>query len=89
MTVQKIERDRSLPRVESGPLQFGDDWPGLFIRGDNSFGLMLAIQEVVDWVKSQSGWDQIFLSLSQLEGFAGDIDQGVIVKTQKPQDQQP
>lgn len=22
------------PRVESGALQFGDDWPGLFIRGD-------------------------------------------------------
>lgn len=21
-------------RVETGPLQFGDDWPGLFIRGD-------------------------------------------------------
>lgn len=24
------------PRVESGPVQFGDDWPGTFIRGDNA-----------------------------------------------------
>lgn len=23
-------------RVETGPVQFGDDWPGLFIRGDNA-----------------------------------------------------
>lgn len=23
------------PRVESGPIQFGDDWPGVFIRGDD------------------------------------------------------
>lgn len=23
-------------RVETGPIQFGDDWPGIFIRGDNA-----------------------------------------------------
>lgn len=23
-------------RVETGPVQFGDDWPGAFIRGDNA-----------------------------------------------------
>lgn len=22
-------------RVETGPVQFGDDWPGVFIRGDH------------------------------------------------------
>lgn len=24
-------------RPETGPMQFGDDWPGVFIRGDNAF----------------------------------------------------
>lgn len=24
-----------LGRVDTGPVQFGDDWPGTFIRGDN------------------------------------------------------
>lgn len=24
------------PRVETGPVAFGDDWPGVFIRGDNA-----------------------------------------------------
>lgn len=23
-------------RVETGPVAFGDDWPGVFIRGDNA-----------------------------------------------------
>ena len=23
-------------RAETGPMQFGDDWPGVFIRGDNA-----------------------------------------------------
>jgi hypothetical protein len=23
-------------RVETGPVQFGSDWPGVFIRGDNA-----------------------------------------------------
>jgi hypothetical protein len=27
---------RSLPRVETGVVQFEDDWPGVFIRGDNA-----------------------------------------------------
>jgi hypothetical protein len=28
--------DHSGPRVETGPVQFGHDWPGVFIRGDNA-----------------------------------------------------
>jgi hypothetical protein len=27
------------PRVETGPVQFGDDWPGLFVRGDDALAL--------------------------------------------------
>lgn len=30
-------------RVETGPTQIGDDWPGVFIRGDNAayYAMML------------------------------------------------
>lgn len=43
--VQKIKID--LPensRVETGVVQFNDDWPGIFIRGDNAiyFGYLLS-----------------------------------------------
>ena len=27
---------RAMPRVETGVVQFEDDWPGIFIRGDNA-----------------------------------------------------
>lgn len=36
-------------RVETGPVQFGDDWTGLFIRGDNAMALALDIKQVREW----------------------------------------
>ena len=42
---------RKLPavdsRVETGAVQFGDDWPGVFIRGDEAFGLVAAIDTLL------------------------------------------
>lgn len=32
-------------RVETGVIRFGDDWPGVFIRGDNAAGLSFHLQE--------------------------------------------
>lgn len=34
-------------RVETGPVQFGDDWPGIFIRGDNAFGYAMELQNAM------------------------------------------
>lgn len=31
-------------RVESGPVVFGPDWPGVFIRGDNALGYALNLR---------------------------------------------
>ena len=31
------------PRVETGAVQFGNDWPGLFVRGDEAICLALYI----------------------------------------------
>jgi len=33
-------------RVETGAVQFGDDWPGLFIRGDDAYEIALAIKAI-------------------------------------------
>lgn len=32
-------------RVETGPVRFGDDQPGVFIRGDNAFAFATVIGE--------------------------------------------
>ena len=34
-------------RVETGAVKFGDDWPGLFVRGDDAFQLAQAIKDVL------------------------------------------
>ena len=35
-------------RVETGPVQFGDDWPGTFIRGDNAGHYAMYLQLFLD-----------------------------------------
>lgn len=32
-----------MSRVETGPVRFGDDWAGLFIRGDNAMHLSVLL----------------------------------------------
>jgi len=41
--IQKITVENLEERIETGPLQINDDWPGTFIRGDNAayYALML------------------------------------------------
>ena len=34
-------------RVETGPLQINDDWPGVFIRGDNAMAFAYALSRVL------------------------------------------
>ena len=36
------------PCVETGPVQFGDDWLGLFIRGDRCIELRNVLQTALD-----------------------------------------
>lgn len=42
--ITKIDRDDDQTRVETGVVQFGNDWPGVFIRGDNALGYALALK---------------------------------------------
>lgn len=34
-------------RVESGPIMFGDDWPGLFLRGDDCMRYVGAVRDAL------------------------------------------
>jgi len=45
--LQIIDYDKE-NRVESGPVQFGDDWPGLFLRGDHSLYFASLLRTVLD-----------------------------------------
>lgn len=47
MEIQKIQAPDLKERVETGPAQVNDDWPGFFIRGDNAFAIRLAIATIL------------------------------------------
>jgi hypothetical protein len=34
-------------RIETGPIQFGDDWPGVFIRGDEALDYAMLLHEII------------------------------------------
>jgi len=37
-----------VPRMETGLVQWGEDWPGVFIRGDNAMNYSYALRRVLD-----------------------------------------
>jgi hypothetical protein len=37
----------STGRIETGRMQFGADWPGVFIRGDEALGFARALRDVL------------------------------------------
>lgn len=60
--VLKLPLPDGMTRMECGPVQFGDDWPGYFLRGDRAFGLLqgretvLALMETGDTRYSSQLW---------------------------------
>lgn len=43
-----VDDDPVAPRIESGSIVFGSDWPGLFLRGDQAFAYALHLEHVLD-----------------------------------------
>jgi hypothetical protein len=37
-----------VPRLETGPLKAGQDWTGLFLRGDEALGLRSSLKTFID-----------------------------------------
>jgi hypothetical protein len=52
MAIQKVDRPSEATRVETGAVQFGDDWPGLFVRGDQAIHLAHCIGYVEPFMKT-------------------------------------
>lgn len=57
------------PRVETGPIRFGTDWPGTFIRGDNSFAAAMALEVALAALESGPDRATLAITIVQLRGF--------------------
>ena len=45
--MSELQKLTEVGRLETGPIQLGDDWPGVFIRGDDAIGYTTALRRVV------------------------------------------
>ena len=70
------------PRAETGGMCFGDDWRGVFIRGDNALNYYLILDTFLRQAKKTEMADSI-IALSQLEGLAATLYQAC--QTQQPE----
>lgn len=58
-------------RPETGPMQFGEDWPGVFIRGDNAMAFSLAVNKAAQIISKKHVLNtQELLVTSQLKWLA-------------------
>jgi hypothetical protein len=75
-----------IPRVETGAVQFGNDWPGLFIRGDDAFDLAMQIKHIGDFlhsipdkVKVEEGGAELALAYMRLRSLREMILEDVVI----------
>lgn len=52
-------------RPETGPLRFGDDWTGVFLRGDAALPMAMALDSLMDRAKSAEPADPFTLMTCQ------------------------
>jgi hypothetical protein len=67
-------------QVRTGAMQFQDDWPGLFVRGDDAIMLLAAIEQLQERLADHP--DVIVASaLNRLSRYADVIARDVIVRS--------
>ncbi len=76
--VRHIPIVQDLARIQTGAVQFGDDWPGLFIRGDNAKAMAFWIRRLGVLLADYPNSD-VADAVGQLKGLAEIIEQDVIV----------
>lgn len=47
-------RDTDTNRVETGALQFNEDWPGIYIRGDNAAFYAMQLRHLIRYVEKNA-----------------------------------
>ena len=66
-------------RVPTGAIQFQNDWPGLFLRGDSAIALRSTIRSLQERLASHPD-SAVGALLSQLGQIAGTIEQDVMIR---------
>ena len=73
-----FQRDRDSDRVETGSLQFNEDWPGVFIRGDNAAFYSMQLKQALNHIHGQTQSID-FITTSALKSLVDLLDSCVII----------
>jgi hypothetical protein len=76
--ITKIPLPGDSGRTPTGAMQFQDDWPGLFLRGDSAIPVMTAIRRLQAFLQGCPDLE-VASALSVLGSLADTIDRDVIV----------
>ncbi len=71
--------------IPTGAMQFENDWPGLFIRGDDCLQLLWELQHMREWIGSNGRTDSPWPALmgGKCEEICRIINEDVIVRRQQ------
>jgi hypothetical protein len=81
--VTQASMPAGLRRVPTGAVQFGEDWPGLFIRGDDAVALMLSIRQLEKHIGGAANRIESF-AVDRVCRIADLIERDVIVRRSDP-----
>lgn len=77
----QFQRDTDSNRVETGALQFNDDWPGIFVRGDNAAFYAMQLRHVIRYVEQSA--DHIdFYALNSAKNLVDLLSSCVIIHSE-------
>ena len=71
--------------VPSGAMQFENDWPGLFLRGDTAFTVSRAIRQLIEHQEKNPAGAMLH-PLMVLENVADIIDNHVMIRPSEEKD---
>ena len=63
-------------RVESGPLQINDDWPGFFIRGDNAGWYEMILNQSIHAIENKESVPRTNLTI--LKNLANNLNSCIV-----------
>lgn len=73
----QFHKDTDSNRVETGALQFNEDWPGIFVRGDNAFHYNMHLKAALN--AAEKGLDLDFITKSVLKSLVDLFDSCVVI----------
>lgn len=77
--ITQIPVPGSSGQTPTGAMQFANDWPGLFVRGDDAMQLSFAIRELQERLVDHPDL-YIASALSRLIPYADIIDRDVVIR---------